>query len=564
MLPVTGKAWIRFAGNQLLLRRELYPRLFNAFMDGRHFVPKPGALLVLHGFPGYMEWTTMPDPAPYLVDTRVGSRGEARVLDVHLWNAYSELPISEDRERRDPDLYNRIYTIENVKPCAQMPSGGLVRREWVDAKNDISEDECGAFFYDHFFPEADMLIMGNDTDVFMYALMYAKRRIRAGTNAFRNNHILRLPFLKEAMGEEDRMDIVEDETNDPTYAPVDDDEAQPAAAAAAAQPRWETRKRRVRRSATEEEDQDEEEEDDDGGDVFDKGEDDGEGGAAEDADENELDLPRYEYWDVNRLFCMVREDREMSEAGVQNHAAFLVLMMILGECDFLRKHMKGVGKDTIVWPLLLKSMRLFSHIVQVSAQRSLLVCANALQVGVGVTPDTRTPHAVSIDETAFRIMVNCCYAQKFGGPARKRAKLKPNDPALTPAMVRAHCATGAYAARGDHSRAMPDRQLTRTWARQALYYMLLIENGPLGGQYAPDPYVVCPDGLPLFPFVRNPQTGAPEMSNAVSPRGLPVDDVFRQHHFDALYDKGQPTLTLRAPPDADRKRRIVAQFATTK
>ena len=116
-LPVNGadlipRPWIQFAGNYKLLQRELYPRLFNAFMDSNMIRPKPGQTIILHGFPGTSEWVTVYKQQAYALETN----SSAQVKKVHTWRTDTELPLTKAREKADKDLYNRIYLIEEVPP----------------------------------------------------------------------------------------------------------------------------------------------------------------------------------------------------------------------------------------------------------------------------------------------------------------------------------------------------------------------------------------------------------------------------------------------------------------
>lgn len=180
--------WIRFAGNYKLLQRELYPRLFNAFIDGNHIVPKPGQSIILHGFPGISEWVTVYKQQPHVLNTNFAGQE----LHLHKWNVATELPLTKEREQNDPDLYNRIYIIENVAPSPQFPVGYMRKEEWVEAKNDISEADGAMFFYDHWFQNDEILFMCNDGDVFAYGLAYSSERVTMN-NTFRNVHRVRIP-----------------------------------------------------------------------------------------------------------------------------------------------------------------------------------------------------------------------------------------------------------------------------------------------------------------------------------------------------------------------------------
>lgn len=180
--------WIRFAGNYKLLQREFYPRLFNAFINGQNIVPKVGQSIILHGFPGYAEYVAVYKQQPHMIN----NNHLGHELQLHTWNIARELPIKKERELRDPDLYNRVFIIENVAPSQQFPNGYMRREEWEDAKNDISEADGAMFFYDHWFQRDEIIFMCNDGDIFAYSLLYAAERVTMN-NSFRNNHYIRIP-----------------------------------------------------------------------------------------------------------------------------------------------------------------------------------------------------------------------------------------------------------------------------------------------------------------------------------------------------------------------------------
>jgi hypothetical protein len=202
--------WISFAGNYKLLQRELYPRLFNAFMIGKLLVPRPGQSIILHGFPGYSEWVPVFSQNTY----NIGTRDSGEVEQVHIWNYETELPLTKEEEKKDPNLYNRVYVIENVSPCMEWPQGFINRKEWKEARNDIREADGSAFFYDHWFQNREILIICNDGDIFSYGLLYTEERVTAG-NSFRNNHIGCIPYKKKtdteffAPGEAPTMEYID-------------------------------------------------------------------------------------------------------------------------------------------------------------------------------------------------------------------------------------------------------------------------------------------------------------------------------------------------------------------
>ncbi len=191
------RPWIEFAGSYKNLQRELYPLLFNAIMSGEFLVPRPWQKLYLHGFPGFCEYV----------------RGEEVV---HAWRPDLELPITEKMEEQDPDLYNRVFLIEHIPPCAEYREGKMFKVEVPKMKNDISEADAGMFFYDHFFQDKSIMFLCNDGDLFSYGLLYAQERVDA-QNVFRNIHYGCLPYKIE---DEDDKDIFP-EGKKPPYEYID-------------------------------------------------------------------------------------------------------------------------------------------------------------------------------------------------------------------------------------------------------------------------------------------------------------------------------------------------------
>jgi hypothetical protein len=107
--------------------------------------------------------------------------------------------------------------------------------------------------------------------------------------------------------------------------------------------------------------------------------------------------------------------------------------------------------------------------------------------------------------------------------------LKRDD--LTFEDIRVQCNSSGYAAK-DADYQMPSRNKIRLWARQVLWNMLYFRNAPF--QLDPDPFEMCAsDGLPYYPYIRNPQTGKPELSPVVSAHEKPIDEVYKNKLFDA-------------------------------
>jgi hypothetical protein len=175
--------WISFAGNYQNLQREYYARLLNAFVE--HLVPALGQTIYLHGFPGFREYVQLNSFHP-------DADREGRVLHLHQWDVSRELPITPEMEAKDPDLYNRVFTLFGEGPTQGWSNGRIVVGEREDMRNSLSEGDAALFFYDHFFPNERILLSCNDGDVLAYGLLYAKERLM-NDNVFRNFMTVRMP-----------------------------------------------------------------------------------------------------------------------------------------------------------------------------------------------------------------------------------------------------------------------------------------------------------------------------------------------------------------------------------
>ena len=427
--------WIRFAGNYQLLEREFYARLFNALMA---IVPKPGQMLVLHGFPGYSEWATVHHQHAY--STTSNARGQ--MLRVHTWTI-DELPLTEEREKQDSKLYERVFINEHVAPCEQLPQGMIIKQEWTEASNSISEADGAMFFYDHFFPHDNIIFMCNDGDVFRYALLYSFERLNGNNNTFRNCHYLRIPYkVKE------------------------------------------------------------------GKEYF------GTGAA-----------PAYEYVDFNALYVAVNEDVAMRAAGLQNNVATLCFLMIMAASDFFKDHMKGIGKEKVVWSTFMSHLNLFTHMVQMSK---------------GVVPDTREPRSVVLDEDLYVHFVNLCYKEKYvpkkQKPSYEEVELKCNSTAF---------------AQKDVEYCMPDIDTKRVWCRRVEWNMEYELNTPRNK--CPDPFRTV-DGISYYGYEIK-DDGEPTLAKCVSERNdVPLDEVFAQHLLRNRKRGGRPILS------EDKKRKIIEEY----
>jgi len=424
-LPLKGiepipTPWINFAASGANMRRELYPRIFNAFMDG-NLVLGPGKSIILHGFPGRSQSVRV--RATYTGNGTGDSGGYAE--QVQRWVGH-ELPISAEDEARDPDLYNRVYFVQHVAPCQQYPRGMMRRVEWKEAKNKIGEADLAIVHYDHHFKDKTQLLIINDGDALPITLLYASERHLAN-NTFRNRQFIRLPYKKTKNNE-----------------------------------------------------------------FFEEG-----------------NVPKYQYVDVNQLYCDVNNDKRFLKAGVQHRILTMVFLLIMSGTDFFKNYMKGIGAEKGIWPTFFSKLELFSHLVQMPK---------------GLPANTRCQRDIVLDEDAFRQLVHYCYLNKFGKSARKLCK--KGEPFTHEVLARK--VNSGKRAQKDPEWGYPSRQKIRVWGRQVLWNALYWKNGPMGVIYSPDPFERY-DELPYYGYERDPENNKPIMAQHVSVRQKPVDETMAQH-----------------------------------
>lgn len=197
-----GADWLKFAANAHNLRRELGPRLVNAFMDPAVLRPEVGKMVLLDGFPlAFRKMHVFENGAARFGDPQYG------VYEIHemptRWNidesgdGFGQIPLTEADEAAHPDLYNRVLGIYGVEPSEQCKQG-VWYEERQEMRNAIAEADNSIFFYDHFFPTHNQLLVINDGDAISIGLLYARERLRG--DRFRNTQTLAL----KSASEEDR------------------------------------------------------------------------------------------------------------------------------------------------------------------------------------------------------------------------------------------------------------------------------------------------------------------------------------------------------------------------
>ena len=181
---MTSERWTAFAKNFLLLRRELYPLLFNAFMSMRGFKLRLNQRIVLSGFPGRSSWETVHHSAPW----EARRNDENRQYVVHQWE---HLPITADMERADPELYHRTYVVEQRDT-------GIVQYELERGKSNISEADIRMYWFAHFYPRQHVLFYVNDGDAISIGALMAHERLHSiapieRSYVYHNRHTIMLP-----------------------------------------------------------------------------------------------------------------------------------------------------------------------------------------------------------------------------------------------------------------------------------------------------------------------------------------------------------------------------------
>lgn len=147
--------WQRYTTNRELVRRELYPIIWNAFIDEKYFKAEPGEQLILHGLPG--QWRETRN------NMYMGAVDMAPSVEVMC----PRDRITPEHEKRDADIYNRVFMIRH---------GGLIS-EWKDAINDIGEADLAIVKYWQFFQGDNWMVFMDDGDALPIALLHTFDRI---------------------------------------------------------------------------------------------------------------------------------------------------------------------------------------------------------------------------------------------------------------------------------------------------------------------------------------------------------------------------------------------------
>lgn len=159
------KKWLEYTANRELVRRELYPIIWNAFMDEAYYVPAAGEQLILHGLPG--QWRVMADKLSSRVENPHELAPEVEFL-------CPRERITPEHEKRDPDLYNRVFVIVQGR-----------RYQWKEACNDIGEADLAIVKYWEMFPPTDThVVFMDDGDALPISLLHTFDRTERSPGKF--------------------------------------------------------------------------------------------------------------------------------------------------------------------------------------------------------------------------------------------------------------------------------------------------------------------------------------------------------------------------------------------
>lgn len=172
-----GEDWVRFLKTREAVRRQLFPIIYNTFIDPDYFLPLEGQILVMHGLPGRKEFRDEP-----VVGGVWGQRVTVPVL-------VACPTITAEMEKEKPDIYQNIYVVERF-----VGSEHPIRHEWEVAKNNIGEADCALVFYEKWFSAEDhstCVVRTGDGDAFSLLLLHSYERLVAGK--FHNKMYLWMP-----------------------------------------------------------------------------------------------------------------------------------------------------------------------------------------------------------------------------------------------------------------------------------------------------------------------------------------------------------------------------------
>lgn len=215
-MELAGADWMRLAGCQALLQREVYPLLWNALLNPNALHLKPGQVVVLHGLPSKTRQVSVHHGAAWEnPHTWVGT--QVQVTEWSIDTDYGDWPITEAMEQQDPEMYNRVYRLVG------QPNGAMHVEEAPEWHNRIVEADNGVFWYQHFdcFKLRPTMISINDGDAVSIAVLQSRDRLNEHSE-FLNHQYICLRYREPKEEREKRLqDPFEANKPPPTHEYVD-------------------------------------------------------------------------------------------------------------------------------------------------------------------------------------------------------------------------------------------------------------------------------------------------------------------------------------------------------
>lgn len=372
--------WRRFCRSRHLVRRHLYPLIFNAFIDPAYVSLAPGQLIILHGIPGAWKMVPRKDIPAWVQDPGAsrgplvddGTAGE-RVMPMLVPRG----PVTAEEEESDPEVYDRIWIIEGRAGPDGRPY--MHYEEWKEAKNSIIEADLAIAFYDKWFPDEDCLVYGNDGDFIPILLGYARERNVAGQ--WRNHTWLRMPNTRQSDAEAQRKIREDKRKKDIPLLPQEErEEARYMAAKHEFEAMFPGKRYR--------------------------------------APNKNPEL----FYDINAMWTALHEYNEWGAAGVQNAVLAMIALIIMAGNDFFKNMLPTVSTEKVtnyIWAEFMENPRDYRHLFQLSKQ---------------LEPDPRALREPCIDEALFIEFCNRIYLRRYRDKMTKE-ELEARDKELKAARA---------------------------------------------------------------------------------------------------------------------------------
>ncbi len=154
-LPCLAKYWMRFAANSTNLRRELYPRLMNVFLEQNWAMPDNGQTIIISGLPCDSEVVSA-DHIKWQFGFTPSKDAERRLLKPFRIGGLSSY-------KWTTKMYQQVYRFQNI-------NHQIYRHLVPEMEHQIAEADNSCFFFLQFYPNANAMIVINDGDAITIGL----------------------------------------------------------------------------------------------------------------------------------------------------------------------------------------------------------------------------------------------------------------------------------------------------------------------------------------------------------------------------------------------------------